>query len=102
MSVLESLPSRPLTDAEMAALNRADVVDLAVPVDDEGPNDAVLLATEQWVKALVYDDDDGDGWHVLKTIGLEKVDRFDALQSCEAEIRATYDRFSESETAEEA
>lgn len=101
MSVLESLPSRPLTDAEMAALNRADVVDLAVPVDDEGPNDAVLLATEQWVKALVYDD---DGWIVLKTIELGNVERFDALQSCEAEIRATYDRFSESETetAEEA
>lgn len=34
MSVLDSLPDRPLTDAELASLNRADAVALAVDVTD--------------------------------------------------------------------
>lgn len=34
MSVLDSLPDRPLTDAELASLNRADAVALAVDLTD--------------------------------------------------------------------
>lgn len=35
MDAVESLPARPLSDAELALLNRADPVTLAVAVDDE-------------------------------------------------------------------
>lgn len=36
MSLVASLPGRPLTDAEVASLNRADAVELAVAVDPAG------------------------------------------------------------------
>lgn len=80
MAILDSLPARPLDDSEVAGLNRAESVELAVPLDDDGRTDALLLATESWVKALAFDD---DGWTVVETVPLDGVERFDALQTCE-------------------
>ncbi|WP_224336647.1 hypothetical protein [Haloprofundus halobius] len=84
MSILDSLPSRPLSDAELAALNRADAVELAIAVDD-GPTEALLLATESWVKALAFDAD-GDGWRTVETTSLDEMERYEALKRCEEAI----------------
>lgn len=114
MALLDSLPARPLTPAEVAGLNRADAFDVAVPVgeardpddsaaeadgdaaaaDDgsrnglDGPTDALLLATGDWVKGLAFAADDG-GWRVVETVSLDarSVERFDALRSCEEAVR---------------
>ncbi|WP_224269340.1 hypothetical protein [Haloprofundus salinisoli] len=85
MSILDSLPSRPLSDAELAALNRADAVGLAIAVDDDGPTEALLLATESWVKALVFD---GDGWRTADTASLDERERYEALKQCEESVRS--------------
>ena len=103
MALLDSLPARPLTPAELAALNRADAVGMAVPVEEapdpdadperddggaatDGPTDALLLATDDWVKGLAFEADDG-GWRVVETVPLDGVERFDALRSCEEAVR---------------
>lgn len=92
MSVLDSLPDRPLDDAELAGLNRADALDLAVDVSEGDGDDGIaglLLATEHWVKGLAYGT---DGWRVVET---EPVDgdegRFDAMRACEDAVRADRD-----------
>jgi len=91
MSVLDSLPDRPLTDAELTDLNRSDALDVAVDVTEpeaKSPGDVrgLLLATEDWVKGLAYDDD--GGWRVAATRELGDADeRFDAMQHCEEAIQ---------------
>ncbi|MEF8800724.1 MAG: hypothetical protein V5A38_07490 [Halolamina sp.] len=94
MSVLDSLPERRLTDAELASLNRADAVEVAVDVteaDRKSPGEiaGLLLATERWVKGLVHVD---EGWRVVASQQLGADDeRFDAMQHCEDAIRAVLD-----------
>lgn len=106
MSLVASLPGRPLTDAEVASLNRADSVELAVAVDpapaDEGTNadretdpggagapdgvEGLLLATDSWVKGLDFL---GGAWEVVETVAIEEeADRYDALRACEDAVRA--------------
>ena len=92
MRVVDSLPDRPLSDAELASLNRADAVELAVDVteaDRKTPGDVagLLLATETWAKGLAYD----DGWRVVATESLGERERVDALQACEEAVRAVLD-----------
>ncbi|WP_435066404.1 hypothetical protein, partial [Halobaculum sp. EA56] len=88
MSLVASLPGRPLTDAEVAALNRADSVELAVAVDDGTDTEAaeanaaaagaegLLLATDSWVKGLDFL---GGAWEVVETVAIEdEAERYDA------------------------
>ena len=95
MGLLESLPARPLTRAELAKLNDADAVDLVAPVTEEEADpdteadtspDAeiagVLVATDAWVQAVVFR---GDAWDAVARVDLDGTDRFDALRACEAE-----------------
>lgn len=95
MSVLDSLPDRPLTDAELAGLNRSDAVEVAVDVTEaetKTPGDVrgLLLATESWVKGLAYGE---DGWHVAATRELADGDeRFDAMQHCEDAVQAALEK----------
>ncbi|SFL14328.1 hypothetical protein SAMN04487950_2703 [Halogranum rubrum] len=85
MTLVDSLPTRPLDDGEVAALNRSDAVELAIAVDDDDtPTDAVLLATASWVKALLLTD---DGWEVVETVSLDDVERYEALRVCEETVR---------------
>ena len=98
MSLVASLPGRPLSEAEIAALNRADSVELAVAVDGETGGEAaaanaaadgaegLLLATESWVKGLEFL---GGAWEVVETVAIEEeADRYDALRRCEDAVRA--------------
>jgi hypothetical protein len=90
MALLDSLPPRPLSDATVAKLNRADAIELAVPLSDSGPTDALLLATERWVKAVALAaDGDASGWTVVETVRLDdgNVERYDALRACEDALR---------------
>ena len=95
MGLLESLPARPLTRAELARLNDTDAVDLVTPVTeaDADPDaeadtspDAkiagVLVATDAWVQAVVFR---GEAWDAVARIDLDDTKRFDALRACEAE-----------------
>lgn len=85
MGVLSSLPNRPLTDGEIASLNRADAVDLAVAVD-EGTTETrgLLVATSAWVKGLALE---ADGWTVVETADLDDAERYEALRACEDAVR---------------
>ncbi len=96
MSVLDSLPDRPLTDAELASFNRSDALDVAVDVADlEDPDDGeivgVLLATEDWVKGLAYTD--GEGWRVVETtpLGDGENERYEGMRAGEAAVREALD-----------
>ena len=92
MGLLESLPARPLTRAELAKLNGADAVDLVAPVTegddadaDTAPNaevEGVLVATDAWVQAVVFR---GDAWDAVARVNLDDTERFGALRACEAE-----------------
>jgi hypothetical protein len=94
MSVLDSLPDRPLTDAELASLNRSDAVEVAVDVTEaerKTPGDVagLLLATADWVKGLAHGD---DGWREIATRELRAdEERFDAMQHCEDAVRDVLD-----------
>ncbi|WP_435116949.1 hypothetical protein [Halolamina sp. C58] len=95
MSVLDSLPDRPLTDAELASLNHSDALEIAVDVADsegagEGAIVGLLLATDDWVKGLVYE---RDGWRVAETVALgdDANARYEGMQTCEAAIRTALD-----------
>ncbi|GAB7013662.1 hypothetical protein [Halolamina salina] len=95
MSVLDSLPDRPLTDAELASLNHSDALDIAVDVADRegagaGAIAGLLLATEDWVKGLVYE---RDGWRVVETeaLGDGENERYEGMQTCESAVRAALD-----------
>lgn len=88
MSLVSSLPDRPLSAGEIAALNRADAVDLAVAVDDD-PADGLLLATDAWVKGLSWSE---AGWAVVETVPLDDDDdRYEGLQACEEAVRVERD-----------
>lgn len=98
MSVLDSLPDRPLTDAELASFNRSDALDIAVDVADrDSPDDGgvvgLLLATEDWVKGLAYDDVEGEGWRVVETtpLGDDENERYDGMRAGEAAVRDALD-----------
>ncbi|WP_246310238.1 hypothetical protein [Halorarum halophilum] len=85
MSLVASLPGRPLSDAEVASLNRADSVELAVAVDESGPTEGLLLATDDWVKGLRFL---GGAWEVTETVDIDgEEDRYDALRACEDAVR---------------
>lgn len=84
MSVLDSLPSRPLGRGELTSLNRADAVDLAVSVESEGEAESLLVATDDWVTGLAFD---GEGWRLIERVALDgDTERIDGLQACEAAI----------------
>ncbi|UIO99255.1 hypothetical protein Hbl1158_12035 [Halobaculum sp. CBA1158] len=102
MSLVASLPGRPLTDGEIASLNRADAVELAVAVDSETASEAaeanaaadgaegLLLATDAWVKGLDFL---GGAWEVVETVPIDgEGDRYDALRACEDAVRANRER----------
>lgn len=89
MTLLDSLPPRPLDESEVTALNRSDAVELAIAVDEDGPTDAVLLATDAWVKALLLGD---DGWTVVETVSLDDAERYEALRTCEETVREARER----------
>lgn len=85
MSLVASLPGRPLSDAEVAKLNRADPVELAVAVDESGPTEGLLLATDDWVKGLRFL---GGAWEVTETVRTDEgTDRYDGLRRCEDAVR---------------
>lgn len=100
MSLVESLPPRPLSPKELTGLNTADAFELAVSVEsddvgeqrssarrtvsgDEARN--LLLATDAWVKALAFN---GESWTLVETVSLDGRERIEGLQACEAAIRA--------------
>jgi hypothetical protein len=103
MSVLESLPPRPLPESAVAALNRSDAVDLVVSVgvttgppdaepdeesrdDPGGPATGLLVVTDEWAKGLALAP--ADGWQVVETVSLDDVERFEALQRAEDAVLA--------------
>ncbi|MDS0298803.1 hypothetical protein NDI76_08610 [Halogeometricum sp. S1BR25-6] len=95
MGLVESLPPRPLSAKELLDLNRSEVFELASPIEEEGDASAVILATESWVKGLVFDGEsggdgegDGDGWTVVETVSLAERERIDGLRACEDAILA--------------
>jgi hypothetical protein len=104
MSVLGSLPPRPLPESAVAALNRSESVDLVVSVgvttgpaedaaSDEtrseepgGPATELLVVTDSWAKGLALAPD--DGWQVVETVSLSDTERFEALQQAEDAVLA--------------
>ncbi|MDS0292821.1 hypothetical protein [Halogeometricum luteum] len=96
MALVESLPPRPLSAKELLDLNRSDALELASPIEEEGDAGAVILATESWVKGLVFDGEQGDGdgggedngWTVVETVSLAERERIDGLRACEDAILA--------------
>ncbi|KPN30623.1 hypothetical protein SY89_01359 [Halolamina pelagica] len=92
MSVLDSLPDRPLRDAELASFNRSDAIEMAVEVSEtEGEGiDGVLLATEDWVKGLAYED---EGWRVVESVSLGdgENERYEGMRACESAVREALD-----------
>ncbi|MFW5918810.1 MAG: hypothetical protein ACOCSF_01260 [Halanaeroarchaeum sp.] len=100
MTALSSLPDRPLTQAEVTALNESDRLAMAVPVtqedavtaEDREPvtiTDRLILATDEWVSGLVY----GDEWIEVERIDIDGPgsERFEALQTCESAIEEHVD-----------
>ena len=98
MSLVASLPGRPLTDGEIASLNRADSVELAVAVESDTDSEAaeanaadagaegLLIATDAWVKGIDFL---GGAWEVVESVDVEDDDdRYDALRACEDAVRA--------------
>lgn len=113
MSVVDSLPARPLSDATVSKLNRSEPVTLAVAVepaaddgDERGDSDAtdgdtvdgddttdggargLLVATDEWVRGLAFD----GTWRVVDAADYEPGDddegRYEALRECEDAVRA--------------
>ncbi|WP_049981648.1 hypothetical protein [Halolamina rubra] len=92
MRVLDSLPDRPLTDAELASFNQSEAIEIAVEVaeaDDDGIG-GVILATEDWVKGLAYG---AEGWRVAETVSLGdgENERYDGMRACESAVREALD-----------
>lgn len=98
MSLVASLPGRPLTDGEIASLNRADSVELAVAVESDTDSEAaeanaadagaegLLVATDSWVKGIDFL---GGAWEVVESVDIEDdEDRYEALRACEDAVRA--------------
>lgn len=97
MSAISSLPDRPVTQGEVTALNESDRLAMAVPVtqedavtaDEQEPvtiTDRLILATDEWVVGLVYDEE----WIEIERIDIDGPgsERFAALQTCESAIEA--------------
>lgn len=91
MTMLDSLPGRPLSPAEFDAVNDADAVELAVPVGEEGSVDGLVVATDEWVRGLAFDADAG-GWTAVTRESIDGRSRFEALQACEEAVRARLGR----------
>lgn len=91
MSVLSSLPDRPLQESEVVSLNRSDPVELAVATETNGPTAGLVVAADNWVKGLAFDgawDDGFEGnWTVVETVSLEDAERYEGLQRCEDAVR---------------
>ncbi|WP_049985430.1 hypothetical protein [Halobellus rufus] len=86
MSVVDSLPARPLTPEELVQLNAAEALELAVPIEDEGRASGLLVASAAWVKGLAFDAD-VESWTVVETVELDgETPRVDGLQACERAI----------------
>ncbi|WP_144901119.1 hypothetical protein [Halobellus captivus] len=86
MSVVDSLPARPLNPQELVQLNAAEALELAVPIEDEGRASGLLVAAETWVKGLAFEAD-AESWTVVETVPLDgETERVDALQACERAI----------------
>ncbi|GAB3422692.1 hypothetical protein GCM10027435_27660 [Haloparvum alkalitolerans] len=89
MSVLSSLPERPLKEAEVASLNRSEGVDLAVATEPDGPTAGLVVATDGWVKGLAFDGEYGEAagfegeWTVVETADLDEAERYEGLRTCE-------------------
>ncbi len=83
MSTLESLPTRPLRESEVATLNRSPGIDYAVATERHGPTPGLVVATSSWVKGLAYVK---DGWRVVASEPLDDLDRPDALRRCERTV----------------
>ncbi|MEZ3114602.1 hypothetical protein RYH80_01525 [Halobaculum sp. MBLA0147] len=109
MTVVDSLPDRPLTDAEVSKLNRSDPVTLAVAVafDEPGGKDTpdgqdasagrsasdegrgLVLATDEWVRGLAFGD---DHWTAVESVAYgEGTERYEALRDCETAVREWLD-----------
>ncbi|MFC6825546.1 hypothetical protein [Halopelagius fulvigenes] len=102
MTLVESLPPRPLSPKELTGLNTADAFELAVSVESDvdeqrssarrtqsGDGDArsLLLATNEWVKGLAFDEEGGT-WTVVETVSLDGRERLEGLQACEEAVWA--------------
>lgn len=85
MSLVESLPPRPLSPKELAGLNTADAFELAVSVESDDEARSLLLATDAWVKGLAFED---DSWTLVETVSLDGRERIEGLQACEDAVRA--------------
>lgn len=104
MTVLSSLPERPLTEAEVSILNRSEPVTLAVavetepdgadtggeePDDTDGDTRGILLATDEWVRGIAFTD---GTWEAVVTDSYDDSDaRYDALRQCESAVRSALD-----------
>ncbi|SDQ42365.1 hypothetical protein [Halopelagius longus] len=90
MSLLESLPPRPLSPKELTGLNTADAFELAVSVESDGDARSLLLATDAWVKGLAFDEQ-SEAWTVVETVSLDDRPRIEGLQVCEEAVWAFRD-----------
>lgn len=89
MSVVQSLPTEPLSEDVILALNDADALEIALPVGkDEERARGVMLATQAWLKALAFD---GEAWQVVETYDLADMARVDAIQDGEEAIESFLD-----------
>ena len=97
MSVLSSLPERPLKEVEVASLNRSEEVDLAVATEPAGPTAGLGGATDGWVKGIAfagsYAESSGfEGeWAVVETVDLDEAERYEGLRTCEDAVRDALD-----------
>ncbi|ELZ98945.1 hypothetical protein C440_01275 [Haloferax mucosum ATCC BAA-1512] len=90
MTLIDSLPPRPLEPQELTSLNRSEAFDLVVAVENDGPARGLLFATDSWVKGAAYADE--SGWSVVETVELDDgTARIDGLQACESSILSFQD-----------
>lgn len=87
MSLVESLPPRPLSPKELTGLNTADAFELAVSVESDEEARSLLLATDAWVKGLAFDGE-SEAWTVVETVSLDGRQRLEGLQACEEAVWA--------------
>lgn len=92
MSIVTSLPDRPLNEAEVAALNRSDSFELTLALETSKPTRGLVLAREEWVKGVAYAPE--EGWRVVETFARddESGDRFEGMRECEEAVQAVLDR----------
>ncbi|WP_416839674.1 hypothetical protein [Haloferax sp. DFSO52] len=94
MTLIDSLPPRPLEPQELTSLNRSDAFELVVAVESDGPARGVLVATAAWVKGVAYDE--ASGWSLVETVELsDELPRIEGLQACEAAVLSFQDSENE-------